>query len=111
VTVFLTVCVCVFFLIMCVCILFVCVLENSETAKLDSARTRLKIFDPLCSEIEKDVFLGSQTVAMNKELLLEKGITHILNCAGVICDNVRVRFGGLVIWWCLMWCAADSSSV
>eukprot|EP00007_Cunea_sp_BSH-02190019_P002301 CAMPEP_0174231090 /NCGR_PEP_ID=MMETSP0417-20130205/1706_1 /TAXON_ID=242541 /ORGANISM="Mayorella sp, Strain BSH-02190019" /LENGTH=1041 /DNA_ID=CAMNT_0015308911 /DNA_START=106 /DNA_END=3227 /DNA_ORIENTATION=- len=61
--------------------------DEDEAAKLDSARTRLKIFDPLCSEIEKDVFLGSQTVAMNKQLLQEKGITHILNCAGVICDE------------------------
>ena len=61
--------------------------EEAGVAALGSARSRLKVFDPLCSEITPRLFLGSDTVARNRELLKECGITHVLNCAGVVCDN------------------------
>lgn len=46
-----------------------------------------KEFDRICSEIEDNLFLGSNTVAKNAELLLQHGITHIVNCAGTVCRN------------------------
>eukprot|EP00013_Stygamoeba_regulata_P025906 CAMPEP_0177647130 /NCGR_PEP_ID=MMETSP0447-20121125/10139_1 /TAXON_ID=0 /ORGANISM="Stygamoeba regulata, Strain BSH-02190019" /LENGTH=927 /DNA_ID=CAMNT_0019149701 /DNA_START=320 /DNA_END=3103 /DNA_ORIENTATION=+ len=54
---------------------------------LDSTRSRLKYFDPLCSQIAERLYLGSDTVARNGPLLRENKITHVLNCAGVVCDN------------------------
>jgi len=33
------------------------------------------------------MYLGSDSVARNKTLLKETGITHILNCAGTICNE------------------------
>ena len=40
------------------------------------------IFNPVCSMIlENFVYLGSDVVAQNYELLKENGITHVINCA------------------------------
>jgi len=46
---------------------------------------KLRHFDPICSKITDNLYLGSETVAKNKDLLQENGVTHILNCAGSIC--------------------------
>jgi len=46
---------------------------------------KLKLWDPICSKITDQIFLGSKTVSENKQLLDQNGITHILNCAGSIC--------------------------
>lgn len=48
-------------------------------------RERLKLCDVQCSEITDGLYLGSETVSANLELLKKNGITHILNCAGAIC--------------------------
>lgn len=37
--------------------------------------------------IVNKLYLGSDCVAKNKILLKETGITHILNCAGTICNE------------------------
>ena len=48
-------------------------------------KERLAKFDPQCNKITERLFLGSETVAKNKALLDQNGVTHILNCAGTIC--------------------------
>lgn len=45
------------------------------------------IFEPVLSRILGHLFLGGQKPAMNKAMLQEAGITHVLNCAGGACDN------------------------
>jgi hypothetical protein len=50
-------------------------------------KEKLAYFDKVCSEITSSMFLGSQTIAMDENALREHGITHIVNCAGGICNN------------------------
>jgi protein-tyrosine phosphatase len=43
--------------------------------------------DNQCSKVTEFLFVGSENVARQKELLLEKGITHIVNCSGATSPN------------------------
>jgi hypothetical protein len=47
----------------------------------------IPVFSKICSKIRENLFLGSDLVARNKELLMNNGITHILNCARITCDD------------------------
>lgn len=33
------------------------------------------------------LFVGGESIAHNKEVLVELGVTHVINCAGEICIN------------------------
>jgi protein-tyrosine phosphatase len=44
----------------------------------------LQYFDPVCSKLSDFLYLGSRVPAMNKMVLEENGITHILNAAGTV---------------------------
>ncbi|MFS7958845.1 putative protein-tyrosine-phosphatase [Helianthus anomalus] len=44
-------------------------------------------FDKECSRIIDHVFLGSDLVAKNLDVLRENGITHVLNCVGFVCPE------------------------
>ncbi|XP_004502387.1 protein-tyrosine-phosphatase MKP1-like isoform X2 [Cicer arietinum] len=50
-------------------------------------RDKLAFFDKECSRIAEHIYLGSDTVAKNHELLRQKGITHVLNCVGFVCPE------------------------
>jgi hypothetical protein len=46
---------------------------------------KIKQWDPVCSKITDQLYLGSQTVSQDLVTMKREGITHILNCAGAIC--------------------------
>jgi hypothetical protein len=48
-----------------------------------------------CSQITKYLFIGGQRVAENLELLLEKKITRIINCASSVVPNYHQGFGNM----------------
>ncbi|KAH1160637.1 hypothetical protein GLYMA_11G243900v4 [Glycine max] len=50
-------------------------------------RDKLAFFDKECSRIAEHIYLGSDTVAKNHELLRQNGITHVLNCVGFVCPE------------------------
>ncbi|XP_019435997.1 PREDICTED: protein-tyrosine-phosphatase MKP1-like [Lupinus angustifolius] len=50
-------------------------------------KDKLAFFDKECSRISEYIYLGSETVAKNHELLMHKGITHVLNCVGFVCPE------------------------
>ncbi|XP_004504136.1 protein-tyrosine-phosphatase MKP1-like [Cicer arietinum] len=54
-------------------------------------RDKLAFYDKECSRIAEHVYLGSDTVAKNHELLRQKGITHVLNCVGFVCPEYFKR--------------------
>jgi hypothetical protein len=58
-----------------------------DKAPILSGAEQVRFFDPICSKITDCVYLGSRTPAMSRDMLKQNGITHILNCAGTICDN------------------------
>ncbi|GFZ00042.1 mitogen-activated protein kinase phosphatase 1 [Actinidia rufa] len=47
-------------------------------------KDKLAFFDKECSRIIDHVYLGSDAVAKNREILRENGITHVLNCVGAV---------------------------
>ncbi|TYH31553.1 hypothetical protein ES288_A01G181900v1 [Gossypium darwinii] len=50
-------------------------------------RDKLAFFDKECSRIAEHIYLGSDAVAKNRELLRKNGITHVLNCVGFVCPE------------------------
>ena len=58
-----------------------------EPNELTSKAEKLRFFNGKCSKITESLFLGADTVARDKELLLQNGVTHVLNTASVACKN------------------------
>lgn len=50
-------------------------------------RDKLAFFDKECSRIAEHIYLGSDAVAKNREILRQNGITHVLNCVGFVCPE------------------------
>ncbi|KAL2559880.1 protein-tyrosine-phosphatase MKP1-like [Forsythia ovata] len=50
-------------------------------------KDKLAFFDKECSRILDHVYLGSDAVAKNREILSQNGITHVLNCVGFVCPE------------------------
>ena len=48
---------------------------------------KLAKFELLCSEVAPGLCIGGEKVASNRELLQQSGITHIINCVGMIIPN------------------------
>ena len=48
---------------------------------------KLAAVENVCSEILPFLFVSGEAVARNLPLLKAKGITHIINCAGIECRN------------------------
>ncbi|XP_043724719.1 protein-tyrosine-phosphatase MKP1-like [Telopea speciosissima] len=47
-------------------------------------KDKLAFFDKECSRIADHIYLGSDAVARNREILRQNGITHVLNCVGFV---------------------------
>lgn len=58
-----------------------------RVAPPESKASKIARCDKICSQITDSLFLGSDTIARNKEILNENGVTHVLNCAGTICPD------------------------
>eukprot|EP00300_Choanocystis_sp_HF-7_P014532 c18721_g1_i1.p1 GENE.c18721_g1_i1~~c18721_g1_i1.p1 ORF type:complete len:228 (+),score=29.37 c18721_g1_i1:2-685(+) len=56
-------------------------------------QSKLDAEDAICSKITPNLYLGSNTVAKNRELLASKGITHVANTAGLVCENYFINVG------------------
>ncbi|XP_042487436.1 protein-tyrosine-phosphatase MKP1-like isoform X2 [Macadamia integrifolia] len=59
--------------------------DSSEDFHL--CKDRLAFFDKECSRITDHIYLGSDAVARNREILRQNGITHVLNCVGFVCPE------------------------
>lgn len=69
---------------------------NYDVRETVRRQVKLARYEGDCSEIIPEfLYLGGYIVAENRELLSEKGITHVLNCAGDYCQN---RFVGDLIY-------------
>ena len=64
---------------------------DNESFMRETSRkmNKLEQFEEICSEVmEGKLYLSGYKVAKNASLLKEKGISHILNCAGDYCPNL-----------------------
>eukprot|EP01096_Ripella_sp_DP13-Kostka_P007845 TRINITY_DN2899_c0_g1_i1.p1 TRINITY_DN2899_c0_g1~~TRINITY_DN2899_c0_g1_i1.p1 ORF type:complete len:430 (+),score=163.96 TRINITY_DN2899_c0_g1_i1:362-1651(+) len=59
----------------------------SSYQPLLSRREQIAMFRGVCSEIMPSIFMGDEMVSSNYQQLKERGITHILNCAGSSIPN------------------------
>lgn len=65
--------------------------ENSSSEQdgreFQFKRDKLAFYDKECSRIAEHIYLGSDAVAKNREILRKNGITHVLNCVGFVCPE------------------------
>lgn len=50
-------------------------------------RDKFAFYSKECSRVAEHIYLGSDAVAKNREVLRENGITHVLNCVGFVCPE------------------------
>lgn len=62
-------------------------IETKGENEKEQRQKKFDFFDQQCSEIFPFLYLGSKTAASNLALLKEKGITHVINCAGGVYPN------------------------
>jgi len=53
----------------------------------DNSANKLRFFKKDCTHIKNGIFVSGRVIANNRQVLQEKGITHILNTAGDACAN------------------------
>ncbi|KAG6573695.1 Protein-tyrosine-phosphatase MKP1, partial [Cucurbita argyrosperma subsp. sororia] len=63
------------------------VVDDKAVREFEFKKDKLAYFDKKCSKILDHVYLGSDSVAKNREVLRQNGITHVLNCVGFVCPE------------------------
>jgi len=58
--------------------------RNNLPTESQLKRDKLVLFSKECSRVVENIYLGSEVVARNREVLHENGITRILNCVGFV---------------------------
>lgn len=59
-----------------------------EPTEIQLRRDKFALFDKQCSRVAKyHIYLGSDAVARDREVLRTNGITHVLNCVGFVCPE------------------------
>ena len=61
--------------------------DISTPRSIPNGNEQVAYYRKICSEVRKDLFLGSDFIARSKEILQKNGITHIVNAARVACGN------------------------
>ncbi|KAK6116559.1 hypothetical protein DH2020_049665 [Rehmannia glutinosa] len=65
--------------------------ENSTAdqppREFEFGKDKLAYFDKECSRILDHIYLGSDVIAKNRDVLRQNGITHVLNCVGFVCPE------------------------
>lgn len=59
----------------------------SERLDYASKSQKMAFFSRDCTEVNEFISVGGQKVAMDYELLASKGVTHVINCVGDVCEN------------------------
>lgn len=61
--------------------------SDKPPREFEFKKDKLAFFDKECSRIAEHVYLGSDAVAKNRDILRQNGITHVLNCVGFVCPE------------------------
>ncbi|KAK9090293.1 hypothetical protein Sjap_023470 [Stephania japonica] len=61
--------------------------EHPKQKEFQLKKDKLAFFNKECSRIADHIYLGSEAVAKNREILRQNGITHVLNCVGFVCPE------------------------
>lgn len=63
-------------------------LSPSRSSFLVRRRQKLLEFESQCNKVDEGLYVSSELVAKNRELLRLAGITHVVNTIGFICPNM-----------------------
>jgi hypothetical protein len=58
----------------------------------------MRLFALDCTEVGPHLYMGGASVARNLALLRSKGVTHVVNCAGDVCDNYHEKELEYLTW-------------
>ncbi|KAK9828564.1 hypothetical protein WJX72_000780 [[Myrmecia] bisecta] len=58
--------------------------DEGPPTELQARREKFLYFEKRCSEVADGLFLGSDAVARNREILRASGVTHVINCVGFL---------------------------
>ncbi|KAL7149175.1 hypothetical protein ABFS83_05G022300 [Erythranthe nasuta] len=61
--------------------------EQHHPREFEFRRDKIAFFDMECSRVLDHIYLGSDAIAKNREILRQNGITHVLNCVGFVCPE------------------------
>lgn len=61
--------------------------EDGPPSETQLRRQKFQFYERKCSEIAEGLYLSGEVVARSKELLDANGITHVVNCVGMICKE------------------------
>ena len=59
--------------------------EDGPPTELQARREKFAYFEKKCSEVAPGICLGGELVARDKAILQEHGVTHVVNCVGMVC--------------------------
>ncbi|QDZ20751.1 MAP kinase phosphatase 1 [Chloropicon primus] len=60
--------------------------SNENSLSLERGN-KIRLYERECSEVAPSLFMSGDTVAKMHEILVENGITHIVNCVGFTCGE------------------------
>lgn len=61
--------------------------SDQPPREFECRKDKLAFFNKECSRILDHIYLGSDAIAKNREILRQNGITHVLNCVGFVCPE------------------------
>ncbi|KAK6139187.1 hypothetical protein DH2020_027066 [Rehmannia glutinosa] len=61
--------------------------SDQPPREFEFMKDKLAFFNKECSRILDHIYLGSDSIAKNREILRQNGITHVLNCVGFVCPE------------------------
>ncbi|KAJ4977699.1 hypothetical protein NE237_008479 [Protea cynaroides] len=61
--------------------------RNPDPSGFLVRKDRIACFDKECSKVADHIYLGGDSVAKNRDILRQNGITHVLNCVGFVCPE------------------------
>lgn len=61
--------------------------SEKSSREFECKKDKLAFLDKDCSRIAEHLYLGSDKVAKDREVLRKNGITHVLNCVGFFCPE------------------------
>jgi hypothetical protein len=61
--------------------------DVSSPSETQIRRAKYLFFEKQCSQVAEGIFLAGDAVAKQREVLRQNGVTHVVNCVGMLCKE------------------------
>ena len=61
--------------------------DVSSPSETQIRRAKYQFFEKQCSQVADGIFLSGDAVAKQRDVLRQNGITHVVNCVGMLCKE------------------------